>query len=92
MFELTGKKIGRITALDPAGPKFENPLMTPDKELTETDAEFVDVIHTDVQLSGYAAPIGHVDYYPNDGAHQPGCPSREIDDNCSHAQVYHLFH
>ncbi|KAJ8969604.1 hypothetical protein NQ317_011318 [Molorchus minor] len=86
MFELTGKKIGRITALDPAGPKFENPLMTPDKKLTETDAEFVDVIHTDVQLSGYAAPIGHVDYYPNDGAHQPGCPSREIDDNCSHAR------
>ncbi|XP_019864592.2 phospholipase A1 isoform X1 [Aethina tumida] len=85
-FKLTSNKIGRITALDPAGPKFQNPLMTPDLRLCETDAEFVDVIHTDIQWYGYTLPIGDVDFYPNNGGKQPGCPSRLVDDNCSHAR------
>ncbi|KAJ8935336.1 hypothetical protein NQ318_016629 [Aromia moschata] len=86
MLEIGGNKIGRITALDPAGPLFENVLMTPDKRLCHNDADFVDVIHTDIQLSGYTAPIGHVDFYPNGGLNQPGCPHRDEDDNCSHAR------
>ncbi|CAG9864882.1 unnamed protein product [Phyllotreta striolata] len=84
--KLSGTKVGRITGLDPANPCFANPEMSVDERLNPEDAEFVDVIHTDVQLFGYAAPIGHVDFYPNGGGHQPGCPTREIDDNCSHAR------
>nr|UPN66603.1 pancreatic triacylglycerol lipase 1 [Colaphellus bowringi] len=86
MIELTGKKIGRITALDPAGPKFENSKMADNEKLCEHDADFVDVIHTDVRHYGFTKPTGHVDFYPNEGKHQPGCPPQEKDDNCSHAR------
>ncbi|KAJ2938888.1 hypothetical protein O0L34_g17699 [Tuta absoluta] len=43
--ELTGKKVGRISGLDPAGPCFGN--VGKDLRLKSTDADFVDVIHTD---------------------------------------------
>lgn len=77
IYKYSGKKVGRITALDPAGPAFENPAMGPDLRLCENDADFVDIVHTDIQLYGYTAPIGHVDFYPNGGKHQIGCPLRE---------------
>lgn len=70
-------KLGRITALDPAGPDFEN--TDPRVRLDKTDATFVDVIHTDgtatLQLGmGLMQPLGHVDFYPNGGKDQPNCP------------------
>lgn len=77
--ELTSKKIGRITALDPAGPSFEHPQMPIDMRLNREDADFVDVIHTDIQYYGFTAPLGHVDFYPNFGKEQPGCPARSKD-------------
>ncbi|CAG9830866.1 unnamed protein product [Diabrotica balteata] len=89
--ELSGRKVGRITALDPAGPLWSNPDMSERERLSYHDADFVDVIHTDIQLSGYTKPIGHVDFYPNEGKHQPGCPSIEEDSNCSHARSTLFF-
>ncbi|CAF0745305.1 unnamed protein product [Didymodactylos carnosus] len=68
--------IARITGLDPAGPYFEN---TDERvRLDQTDALFVDVIHTDAiapfELSlGISQAIGHVDFYPNGGQNQPEC-------------------
>jgi hypothetical protein len=64
--------------LDPAGPYFE--LTDPRVRLDETDALFVDVIHTDAAPSYYAGlgimqPSGHVDFYPNGGQEQPKCAS-----------------
>jgi len=47
--------------------------------LEPRDAEFVDIIHTDGSAflnslgMGYRSSIGHVDFYPNGGAEQPGC-------------------
>ncbi|XP_017768412.1 PREDICTED: lipase member H-A, partial [Nicrophorus vespilloides] len=66
----TGKKVGRITALDPALPKFEG--APAECGLHVEDAEFVDVVHTDVGHYGYTRPAGHVDFYPNGGKDQPG--------------------
>ncbi|XP_062309127.1 lipase member H [Osmerus eperlanus] len=65
-------KIGRITALDPAGPQFTG--TDPEDRLDPTDAQFVDVLHTDMDALGFRKPLGHIDFYANGGADQPGCP------------------
>ncbi|KRT80501.1 hypothetical protein AMK59_8313, partial [Oryctes borbonicus] len=86
IYEETGSKLARITCTDPAGPAFENPKVNDTDRVTSADAEFVDVIHTDIGHYGYIEAIGHVDFYPNGGTLQPGCPSYEEDENCSHAR------
>jgi len=79
-----GVKINRITGLDPAEPYFGVGTL-PEVCLDDTDADFVDVIHTDVlhfrdavislhpQGFGIFEPVGHVDFYPNNGTGHPGC-------------------
>lgn len=66
----------RITGLDPAGPLFEG--QDPRARLDATDANFVDVIHSNGEslvLGGLGSwqPMGHVDFYPNGGRMQKGC-------------------
>ena len=51
---------------------------TPNVRLDKTDADFVDVIHSNgdsLIIGGLGAwePIGHVDFYPNGGKAQRGC-------------------
>ncbi|XP_052120834.1 lipase member H-like [Frankliniella occidentalis] len=80
---------GRITALDPAGPLFEN--RDPGHRLDPSDAAFVDVIHTDGGYLGYAGATGHVDYFPEGGMHaQPGC-GRDSIGLCSHCLAYDVI-
>ena len=38
-----------------------------------TDAQYVDVIHTDAGMAGTARFAGHIDFLPNGGSSQPGC-------------------
>uniref|UniRef100_A0A3P8WXR3 Lipase, member Ia n=1 Tax=Cynoglossus semilaevis TaxID=244447 RepID=A0A3P8WXR3_CYNSE len=64
--------IGRISALDPAGPQFTD--KPPEERLDPDDAQFVDVLHTDIDALGYRKPLGHIDFYANGGTDQPGCP------------------
>ena len=70
------KGLGRITAMDPAGPYYtDTPAFI---RIDPTDAAFVDVIHTDadsILFLGYGTKqaMGNVDFYPNAGHNQPGC-------------------
>lgn len=66
--------VPRITGLDPAYPGFS--LENTDERLDTTDAEFVDIVHTNSATllhGGLSFPfsIGHVDYWPNGGIAQP---------------------
>ncbi|KAI4461676.1 lipase [Holotrichia oblita] len=89
--ELTGSKLNRITGLDPASPKFDNALLPENERLNKTDADFVDVIHTDAGYYGFETPIGTVDFYPNGGALQPGCTPDEAGHNDSHGRSNWYF-
>jgi len=49
-------------------------LWRPSERLDKDDAIFVDVVHTASGVQGISQPIGHVDFYPNNGkSPQPGC-------------------
>ena len=64
------EKLGRITGLDPAGPLFPKEAQD---ALSQSDADMVDVIHSD-DILGSLIPRGKADFYPNKGTHgQPGC-------------------
>ncbi|KAG5898188.1 hypothetical protein JTB14_013230 [Gonioctena quinquepunctata] len=83
-----GLKIGRITALDPAAPLYEWPhLESLDEIIDPSDAQFVDVIHTNGRHLGMMTPAGHVDYYPNGGENQIGCRLWV----CSHMRACEYF-
>jgi hypothetical protein len=69
---LTSARLGRVTGLDPALPLYDY------NDITETmkpeDAAFVDVIHACGGWLAFHNPLGHADFYPNDGtSEQPGC-------------------
>lgn len=49
--------------------------------LDQTDAKYVDVIHSDISYFtqggfGLKQKIGNVDFYPNGGHSQPGCDEK----------------
>lgn len=72
-----GKSIDRITGLDPAMPGFVTPLVRPKKlRLSETDASFIDIIHTSVASSAYSMTLGTVDFYVNVGKTQLSCKKK----------------
>jgi len=79
-------KFGRISALDSAAPLFEG---YPGAFLNQDDAIYVDAIHTSAGHVivtgevGFIEPIGHVDFFPHNGTHQPRC-SGKIDLTCNH--------
>nr|AJC97594.1 hypothetical protein [Drosophila navojoa] len=77
-------RVKRITALDPAKPLYLTDDIT--GRLDKSDADFVDVIHSDVFFHGILMPLGHVDFYPNSGIAQPGCGDIH---NMATYQCYH---
>ncbi|XP_008699956.1 lipase member I isoform X1 [Ursus maritimus] len=86
-------QLGRITGLDPAGPKFSGKSFN--DRLDYTDAKFVDVIHSDTNGLGIKEPLGHIDFYPNGGKTQPGCPKSILSGirfiKCDHQRAVYLF-
>ncbi|XP_017778216.1 PREDICTED: pancreatic lipase-related protein 2-like [Nicrophorus vespilloides] len=88
---LIGKKIDRISGLDPAGPEFEG--MNAKDRLAVGDANFVDVTHTDGGIFGFRDPIGTVDFMPNGGVRpQPGCTITSYDNQLSLTQILFCSH
>ena len=82
--------LGRISALDPAGPAFYNN----DRRVrvSRRDAAFVDVLHTNGDTSlaggfGLEDAVGNADFYVNGGKDQPGCDSNL----CSHNRAVDLY-
>lgn len=68
------------TGLDPAFPLYM--FVNPSSRLSADAAEFVDIIHTDGGILGYPWPLGHADFYPNQGIPlQPGCAKQELSKN-----------
>ncbi|XP_013142800.1 PREDICTED: pancreatic lipase-related protein 2-like [Papilio polytes] len=80
-------RVARITGLDPSGNQWD----TNSGRLSESDAEYVEVIHTDSEglfSNGLKDAIGDVDFYPNGGSKQPGCG---LSNSCSHIRAWELF-
>merc|ERR1711915_578025 len=81
IFEITGKKVGRITALDPAGPLFN--ACASKYRIDASDAQFVDTVHTDsgyFPYQGMVKSVSDADFKVNGGSGQPGCS----DHSCNH--------
>lgn len=96
----TNTTLWRIAGLDPAGWLYENSRAT----LTKSDAQYVDVIHTNAGSIknfriGLNQSVLHVDFYPNGGTVQTGCkdkphliPTNYLDViTCSHYKATELF-
>lgn len=101
----------RISAMDPAGPLFCNDVpypfnhlnVTSASRLNHTDANFVDVIHTDgdarylgyIPQYGTLEALGTIDFYPGHngeyGEYQPGCYDVFDVVSCSHSRAHMLY-
>ncbi|XP_060516287.1 phospholipase A1-like isoform X3 [Cylas formicarius] len=84
----TNGTLDYIVGLDPAGPLFFEQL--PDSRLSITDANYVQVIHTDASFLGVNFEIGHIDFWPNGGFNQPGCDF-DIVGTCSHGRSHQYY-
>lgn len=82
--------IPRIYALDPARPGFESKMIfhvNGFDTIAKTDAQYVQIIHTNSGVFGIEKNAGHADFYPNGGRSQPGCGNPI----CSHQFAWIFF-
>ncbi|XP_008197948.2 phospholipase A1-like [Tribolium castaneum] len=88
----TDSKLDRITGLDAASPLFETPILRPPElRLADTDASFVDLIHTALGV-GYIGAFGTADFYVNGGIIQLNCTDDLTDiASCNH-QSSHIYY
>ena len=64
-----------------------------DARLDASDADLVDVIHTDGNFAGTMEPSGHVDFYVGRTLESLGSSQKDCGctDNCDHARSFKLF-
>lgn len=87
---LTLGRLASIVGLDSAKPDFDHP----DRRLASTDADYVQVIHTDTDCGSVSEHIGHASFFPNWGRDQPGCESADTAitlTTCDHYRAVYLF-
>ncbi|KAA0186365.1 hypothetical protein HAZT_HAZT011779, partial [Hyalella azteca] len=93
---VTAGKLNRVTGLDPAAPLFDG--VSASERINPNSANFVDIIHSNAGplvdgCLGMTAQVGQIDFYPNGGAHQPGCTDPDSSDildlvgSCSHGRA-----
>lgn len=84
-----GQKLGRISALDPAGPEYWD--KEENRRIDAVDANFVDAIHTSASL-GYYDRVAHADFFanPNRG-NQPGECDEWPPNRCNHNKAVNFF-
>lgn len=88
--KMSGRNISTITALEPSGPCFRN--LGPSERLDASNADFVQVIHTNIDGYGMAALMGHVDIYVNGGEYQPSDINLyPCSTTCSHFRILSLW-
>lgn len=81
-------RVAKIVGLDPASPLFT--YGNADGRLANTDAEYVEVIHSNAGRLGFSQPLGHASFYPNGGSSQPGC-GWDVSGGCAHARAYEFY-
>ncbi|XP_035713981.1 endothelial lipase isoform X2 [Folsomia candida] len=84
-----GRKLPRITGLDPAGPLYYP--SHPDWNIDKSDASFVDIYHSNAGFYGESTLGGHVDFILNNGHAQPGCNFITDLLTCSHDFALFLY-
>ncbi|XP_041483674.1 inactive pancreatic lipase-related protein 1-like [Lytechinus variegatus] len=102
----TGQQMARITGLDPAGSEGNpetfglsgGPSRGQQCRLDITDAEYVDIIHTNAHSGldggyiGLPFQLGHQDFFVNNGINQPGCNEHGEDEEvCNHGRALDYF-
>jgi len=75
--------------LDPAKPLYED--CGPDERIDATDANFVDIMHTDTKKFGLSQLLGHIDFFPNGGRSQPSCKEKDKGTYTILINVYIIF-
>lgn len=78
-------KIRKIVGLDPASPLFS--VKQPDERLSDTDADVVEIIHSNAGFLGFSFPLGTISFYPNGGRSQRGC-GWDLLSICAHSRSY----
>ena len=100
-----GRKMERITGLDPAGIDWTTRLVgimevqpmeilpPVDTRLDASDGILVDIIHTDGNFAGTMEPMGHVDFYVGRSEDTLGSSQKGCGckDNCDHARSFKMF-
>lgn len=69
-------RIPVIIGLDPASVLFD--FLEVNERLADTDADYVQIVHTDSGHYSFGEAMGHADFYPNGGSQQPGCKKKNI--------------
>ena len=62
-------------------------MLPQNQRLSDDDAQYVEIIHTNGGLLGLPGTTGHYDFFPNGGFFQNGCKG-EIFTACSHSRSY----